>query len=259
MEERLEQIRTRGNKTMSQTKRKRARMNQKQTTMHHAHTDQQLGDDLTAIMNHEYVARRKEDPTGAGALWGLKQHHYDYGDFRNFLLKALEDENAPADLRMQITAFMKRVEAKRAKDVAPRTEARSREVVMGSANFGLHNFVEDVKQAVRLGISLDVLTETLAVVNSQVCAEDDSIVHTKLENRARFDFTYAECLRFAYMGMQRSALQMRELFGLTSEEILDDLRETLTTKTSGDLLISSHIYKHRHEQVEPGSEKETIQ
>jgi hypothetical protein len=234
-------------------------MNQKQTTMHHAHTDQQLGDDLTAIMNHEYVARRKEDPTGAGALWGLKQHHYDYGDFRNFLLKALEDENAPADLRMKITAFMKRVEAKRATAVAPRTEVSVRELVTESANFGLHNFVEDVKHAVRLGTPLAVLTDTVVVVNSEVRAENDSIVYTKLENRALFEFTYEECFRFAYMAMQRSALQMRELFGVTPEEILDDLRKTLTTKTSGDLYKSSHIYKHSHEQVEPGSEKETIQ
>jgi hypothetical protein len=51
---------------------------------------------------------------------------------------------------------------------------------------------------------------------------------------------------------------MRELFGVTPEEILDDLRKTLTMKTSGDLFISSHIYRHSHEHVESGSEKETI-
>jgi hypothetical protein len=39
------------------------------------------------------------------------------------------------------------------------------------------------------------------------------------------------------MAMQRSALQMRELFGVTPEEILDDLRNTLTTKMSGGLFI----------------------
>jgi hypothetical protein len=57
------------------------------------------------------------------------------------------------------------------------------------------------------------------------------------KRRARFEFTYAECERFAYMAMQRSALQMRELFGVTPEEILDDLRNTLTTKMSGGLFI----------------------
>jgi hypothetical protein len=234
-------------------------MSHKQTTMHHPHPDQQLDDDLTTIMNHEYVAQRKGDPTGAGALWGLKQHYYDYGDFRNFLLKALEDENAPADLRMLVTAFMKRVEAKIATAVAPRTEVSVRELVTESANFVLHDLVEDVKHAVRLGTPFAVVTDTAAVVNSEVRAENDSIVYTKLENRALFEFTYQECARFAYLKMQRSALQMRELFGVTPEEILDDLRQTLTTKTSGDFFKSSHIYKHSHERVEPGSEKETIQ
>jgi hypothetical protein len=180
-------------------------MNHKQTTMH-AHADQQLGDDLAAIVNHEYVARRKDDPTGAGALWGLKQHHHNYDDLRSLMLKALADESAPADLRMLITAFMKQLEAERATAVAPRTEVSFREVVTESANFGLQNLIEDVKQLVRLGIPLAVLTDTAAVVNSQVCAKHDSIVDTKLENRARFDFTYAECGRFAYMAMQRSAL-----------------------------------------------------
>jgi hypothetical protein len=242
---------------MSQTKRKSAPMNHKKNTMHHTYTDTQLGGDLASIVNHEYVARRKDDPTGAGALWGLKHRHCDYDDFRSFMSKALEDENAPADLRMLITDFMKHFEAERAAAVAPRTEVSVREVVTESASFGFQNLVEDVKHLVRLGSPLAVLTDAMAVVNSQVCAEHDSIVNNELENRARFDFTYAECGRFAYMAMQRSALQMRELFGVTPEEILDDLRKTLTMKTSGDLFISSHIYRHSHEHVEPGSEYET--
>jgi hypothetical protein len=56
--------------------------------------------------------------------------------------------------------------------------------------------------------------------------------------------------------MQRAGLQLRELFGFPPEEVLKNLRTTLTMKAGGNRFVSPHIHEHDHAQPESGDEPE---
>jgi len=103
------------------------------------HTDEQLGPLLTKIANHPYLELRKNDPTGAGALWQLRVYD-DPGDLRQILDTAIADRALPADLRELILTYM----------VQFGDEALG-EMIEGSEQYAVGQFNGGIEQLSRFG------------------------------------------------------------------------------------------------------------
>jgi hypothetical protein len=237
---------------MSQTRKKNKvhRLHSQPQTLQHAHTDDQLGHALAAIVNHTYVVVRKNDPTGAGALWALKTDHWHEQDLRDYTTRALADPNLPGDLRELISQYIQKLEAEVAAEIAPSKSASIEEIFSSSAGFTLENYTEEAKHLVRLGAPFAVIQRAHAKAADEVCAEHDAIIDTTLRNRAQFDLAYGECRKFTINAMQRAGQHLRDSFGLQPEEIISNLRTALTMKSGGRVFVSPHMHHVGHSDAD---------
>jgi hypothetical protein len=68
------------------------------------HTDAQLGEKLSGILNHPYVANPNHH--AAHDLLALREDHYDADDLKRLMSAAYSDEATPHDVRLKIADYM---------------------------------------------------------------------------------------------------------------------------------------------------------